>query len=163
MSLAAGLLMFMQPTQAGCNVLDITCRNSGIRRGVRNLDPTNPNSGVGRYTTDIDEALRRVTDIFVSNNTDRYLRVTITYPTMEVCSTVGGGGEQCRETKYFFFSPGEKNAFVVDNVPGKNGSVTFAAEEVSPQNTPLPNGLRWSSRSTTVSGSRYTYTFNIKR
>lgn len=36
-------LIFVQPAKAGCGWLDITCKNSGIRRTGRQVDPTNPN------------------------------------------------------------------------------------------------------------------------
>lgn len=37
-------LIFVQPAKADCGWLDITCKNSGIRRTGRQVDPTNPNS-----------------------------------------------------------------------------------------------------------------------
>ncbi len=47
-------LILIQPAEAGCGWLDVTCKNSGIRRTGRKIEPTNPNSDTRRILREND-------------------------------------------------------------------------------------------------------------
>jgi len=47
-------LILTQPASAGCGWLDVTCKDSGIRRTGREIDPTNPNSDTRRILREND-------------------------------------------------------------------------------------------------------------
>lgn len=130
---------------------------------VRDLNPIDPNTLPGQAIhtiTSSDEILRGVTDIYVSNNTNRYINVGIEYQVPRVDKTLDGRNVRGTEGRNIVLAPGQQNAFIADNVYSNLGSVSFSAVEVTPDNCIVPGGLQWQTTRIDVPAGNYTFNFN---
>ncbi len=130
---------------------------------VQELNPFNSNSVPGQVfdtITSADEVVRSVTDIYVSNNTNRYINVSVHYLIPRLDKTLDGSNVHGSEHKYRVLAPGQQNAFIADNVAGNLGPVSFSAEEVTPNNWKVPGGLQWQTVRINVPAGNYTFNFN---
>jgi hypothetical protein len=142
--------------------LDITSKNSAIRKGLRDIDPTNPGSTVG-------EALRGGPDhynIYVKNGTSVPIQVHVVWH-VELVEKAGeaGAGSLCinpstgcsspswKTDSYWTVQPGQK-AFLIDDAKGSSIAY-FSAKS-------LDGTIKWDEKNVDM-GSKYgnfIYTFS---
>lgn len=154
-TLSISSLISVRPAQAGWSDLDPFNRNGGLRRGLRNADPTNPNSAAG-------QTLRNPTfrsfNIHVKNNSNQPIEVNIRWYVQpdgsESC--IQQVGVDCDDdawkTAYWVLQPGEK-AFVVDDADSRYAY--FSARS-------LDGTIVWESKQVDMGSTygNYNYNFN---
>lgn len=143
-------LIFSQNVQAGCHWADFTCKDSAIRRGARELDPTSDDSWINNPTF-------RSFNVHVENNTNEPIIVTVRwYGRFSGISGDGRGGstnfEERWETASWDLAP-HKKTFIINNARGRN--IYFSARSANGRSS-------WGEKAVDM-GSQYSnffYKFN---
>ena len=139
------------PAQAGCGWLDITCKSSGIRKSLKDMDPTNPN---GSIRTKVNNSIHRQFNVQVENNTNRTIWVAAHYRQTAKCPVSLVTASRCKDVDiwrtsngYWKLAPGEK-AYVLDT---ENRYIYFHAHDAQ--------GNTWGNRNYTYSVNGHTRSF----